>query len=196
MVDRSVHGLYENYRTPEQHIPEEPLDYPWETCLTMGDSWSYVPGDKYKSTHTLIHLLVDIVSKGGNLLLNVGPDPYGDLDPVAYSRMKEIGEWMKINSEAIYKTRPMAPFKYGKVCFTQLKNGTVYAIYLCDEAETKMPETILLPDIKNIKTGKIELLGHKTKVALTKTSAGYQINIPKSLQDTPPCKNAWVFKLQ
>jgi alpha-L-fucosidase len=196
MVDRSVHGKYENYRTPEQQIPEEPLNYPWETCLTMGDSWSYVPGDNYKSTRTLIHLLADIVSKGGNLLLNVGPDANGELDPVAYSRMKEIGEWMNINGGAIYQTRPIAPFKSGKVCFTQHKNGTIYGIYLCDEEETTMPERFTLPHIMKLNAKKFEILGSKTKGTIIKTSVGYQFEIPKALQNAPPCKYAWVFKLQ
>ncbi len=95
IVDRSVHGKYENYRTPEQQVPDTVLPYPWETCMSMGDSWSYVPNDRYKSTNLLIHLLVDIVSKGGNFLLNVGPAPDGTLPDTALLRMREIGAWMK-----------------------------------------------------------------------------------------------------
>ena len=78
VVDRWVGGKYENYRTPEQKIPEKPWDYPWETCMTMANQWSYLPGDKYKSTRELVHYLVDIVSKGGNFLLNVGVDGNGE----------------------------------------------------------------------------------------------------------------------
>ena len=77
IVDRTVGGRYENYRTPEQEVPDKALPYVWETCMTMGDQWSYKPDDKYKSTRQLIHLLVDIVAKGGNFLLNVGPDADG-----------------------------------------------------------------------------------------------------------------------
>ena len=85
VVDRTVTGEYENYTTPEQEVPNEPLPFPWETCMTMGDSWSYVPNDNYKSSHKLIQLLVKIVSRGGNFLLNIGPGPDGDWDPAAYS---------------------------------------------------------------------------------------------------------------
>jgi len=92
MVDRSVTGKYENYTTPEQQIPDKPLDYPWESCITMGDSWSYVPGDHYKPTRDIVQLLVKIVSRGGNLLLNIGPGPDGEWDPVAYQRLQQIGE--------------------------------------------------------------------------------------------------------
>ncbi|HTE19574.1 MAG TPA: alpha-L-fucosidase, partial [Armatimonadota bacterium] len=72
VVDRTVGGEHENYRTPEQEVPDKPLPYVWETCMTMGDQWSYKPDDRYKSTRQLIHLLVDVVAKGGNFLLNVG----------------------------------------------------------------------------------------------------------------------------
>ncbi|MEZ4894644.1 MAG: alpha-L-fucosidase [Saprospiraceae bacterium] len=79
VVDRAVPGVHQNYLTPEQHIPDSGLPYPWETCMTMAGSWSYVPNDRYKPTEELIKKLVDIVSKGGNYLLNIGPSPEGDL---------------------------------------------------------------------------------------------------------------------
>jgi alpha-L-fucosidase len=68
VADRTVGGEFENIATPEQRIPEAPLGYPWESCLTMGNGWAYRPNDEYKSTRTLIHLLIDIVAKGGNFL--------------------------------------------------------------------------------------------------------------------------------
>jgi len=89
IVDRTVGGKYENYRTPEQEVPQKPLDYPWESCITMGKQWSYKPDDKYKSARELIHLLVDVVAKGGNLLLNVGPQPDGQLPSPAQDRNLE-----------------------------------------------------------------------------------------------------------
>ena len=105
VVDRAVKGPYQNYLTPEQHIPDKGLPYPWETCMTMANSWSYVPNDKYKSSDELIQKLVDVVSKGGNFLLNIGPSPDGKFDDTSYARLNDIGNWMKINSQAIYKTR-------------------------------------------------------------------------------------------
>jgi alpha-L-fucosidase len=105
IVDRTVTGEFENYTTPEQQVPEKPLPFPWETCMTMGNSWSFVPNDTYKSPRQLIQLLVKIVSRGGNFLLNIGPGPNGDFDPVAYERLKAIGDWMKINSVGIYQTQ-------------------------------------------------------------------------------------------
>ena len=136
IVDRSVGGKYENYRTPEKQIPDEPLPYPWETCMTMGDSWSYSPTDNYKSTNTLIHMLVDVVAKGGNLLLNVGPDGDGQIPEPCLQRMEEIGEWLKENGQAIYGTRPLKPYAKGRVRYTQSKDGLHnYIIYLLEEGE-------------------------------------------------------------
>ena len=78
VVDRFADGPNQNYMTPEQVIPTAYLPYPWETCLTMGGSWSFNPKESYKSARQLIHSLVDVVSKGGNLLLNIGPGPDGE----------------------------------------------------------------------------------------------------------------------
>ena len=78
MVARHTNTIYENYRTPEQKIPDRALDYPWEACMTMATQWSYKPDDSYKSTHDILTTLVQIVSRGGNFLLNVGPGPDGN----------------------------------------------------------------------------------------------------------------------
>ena len=74
--------------------------------MPMGTSWSWVPNEQYKSTDEIIRTLVSVVSRGGSLLLNVAPGPDGQLDSTAYVRLKEVGEWMKVNGEAVYGTRP------------------------------------------------------------------------------------------
>ena len=133
IVDRSVGGRYENYRTPEKQVPDSLLPYPWETCMTLGDSWSYVEGDNYKSTRTLIHMLCDVVAKGGNLLLNVGPDADGNLPAEAVQRMEEVGRWLDRYGYAIYATRPLAPYAEGNRRYTQSKDGRHrYRITLLD----------------------------------------------------------------
>ncbi len=135
IVDRSVGGRFENYRTPERQVPDSLLPYPWETCMTMGDSWSWVPDDRYKSVRELIHLLCDVVAKGGNLLLNVGPDAEGRLPQPALQRMKAIGDWLAENGRAIYATRPLHPYCQGNKRFTQSKDGRHrYEITLTDQA--------------------------------------------------------------
>lgn len=188
MVDRTVHGEYENYQTPEQKVPEKPLDYPWETCMTMGEAWGYVPNDKYKTVNTLIHLLVDIVAKGGNFLLDIGPKPDGTLPEPALQRLTEIGYWMDINKEAIYETKPIAPYKTDNVCFTKSKNGSTYALALINDN---------VPQVVNIKAPpflpkKIVLLGSKTSIKWKIVGNDLQVSIPANASDL---KHALVFKM-
>jgi alpha-L-fucosidase len=196
VVDRTVTGRYENYRTPEQEIPEKPLPYPWETCMTMGGSWSYVPGDRYKSTHRLIHLLADIVSKGGNFLLNIGPGPEGELPPEALRRLAEIGEWMDVNGEAIHGTRPVPPYKEAKTCFTALADGTVYAIYLADEDEPRPPSKLMFYAVAPAKRTEVRMLGVAEPVRWENVGKGVLLTLPSSAIENPPCRDAWVFKMK
>jgi alpha-L-fucosidase len=182
VVDRAVAGPYENYRTPEQQIPDKPLPYPWETCMTLGNSWSYAPNDHYKSARQIVHMLVDVVAKGGNYLLNVGPDPNGELPTAAVARLAEIGAWMKINDEAIYATRPVAPYRDGKLCFTRAKDGAICAIYLLDEGEA-VPEMIRLKDILPAAGTTIRLLGSDIELKWQRDGAGARVALPESVRN-------------
>ena len=193
VVDRTVGGRYENYLTPEQEVPEKALPYVWETCMTMATQWSYKPDDKYKSTRQLIQLLVNIVAKGGNFLVNVGPNSDGELPEPALERMKEIGQWMRINGEAIYGTRPVPPYKVGSVCLTK-KGEKLYAICLAAEGQTTLPERIQVPPIKAAKS--VKLLGSKTAVAWTVTPEGLSATIPQDIRQSPPCQHAWAMEIE
>ncbi|UCE20823.1 MAG: alpha-L-fucosidase [Candidatus Aminicenantes bacterium] len=94
-----------DFGTPEQEIPATGLSYDWETCMTMNDHWGYNKHDQnWKSKEDLIRKLVDIASKGGNFLLNVGPTSEGLFPEPSIERLKAMGEWMKINGESIYGT--------------------------------------------------------------------------------------------
>ena len=113
------------------------------------------------------------MAKGGNLLLNVGPDAKGNLPDTAVLRMKEIGKWMKVNGEAIYKTRPLYPYCVGNWRFTQSKDGHyIYAIYLLDEGQP-MPEVVTLPDL-GINASAFTVLG-KGKVHTKKNGGNSQL---------------------
>jgi alpha-L-fucosidase len=195
VVDRAVGGRYENYRTPEQHIPGELLDYPWETCMTMATSWSYVPNDTYKPAREIIHHLADIVSKGGNYLLNIGPGPDGTWHDTAYSRLKEIGEWMNINGEAIYNTRPINPSGYRNMRFTSLPDGTIYVMYLVQAGEKEIPATIFVDGFQPSGSSDIGLLGKTGKMKWKHEGTGFRIEIPSSVRKSPPCNHAWTFKI-
>jgi alpha-L-fucosidase len=192
VVDRTVGGKYENYRTPEQEVPDKPLPYAWETCMTMGNQWSYRPDDNYKSTHRLIQLLVDIVGKGGNFLLNVGPQPDGQLPEVALLRMKEMGDWMKVNGEAIYGSRPIAPYKDGNVVFTR-KGKFVFAIHVSRKEGEAMPSEVAFSGLSPREGSKVRLLGVQGWINWRKEAGKTIIEVPPSLVEKPPCLHAWAF---
>ncbi len=194
VVDRTVGGKHENYRTPEQEVPDSPPAYVWESCITMGDQWSYKPDDNYKSTRKLIHLLVDIVSKGGNLLLNVGPQPDGQLPPPAVSRLEEIGNWMDVNAEAIHATRPCPPYKHGRVAFTR-RGKNLYAIYLAEQGQDAPPDTIALPPLDLASDSPVLVLGLRDRLKWRRHSEGIAISVPASVRHSIPCHHAFVFKL-
>jgi aspartate racemase len=194
IVDRTVGGKYENYRTPEQEVPEKPLPYVWESCITMGDQWSYKPHDKYKPVRALVHLLVDVVSKGGNMLLNVGPQPDGELPAEALSRLKEIGDWMAVNAEAIHGTRPIAPYKTGRVCLTR-KGQTLYAIYLAEDGRDAPPPEMTLAGVPVPPGSKVTMLGAPAPLGIRQDGAGVKIEIPAPFVRSPPCRHAWVVKI-
>jgi len=194
IVDRWVQGEYENYLTPEQKIPDHALSVPWESCISMGNAWGWVPNDTYKQARDLIQLLIKIVAKGGNLLLGIGPDGTGEFDPAVCQRLEEMGQWLKINGEAIYETHPVEPFQNGKIAYTEKGKNTLYAIYLTDQEENRMPEELF---IQTTLTGKIicSLPAFKKTLKVKPVSGGIRVYMPASLQGLLARQAAVVIKV-
>lgn len=117
-------------KTPEQHIPGTPVDEAWESCLTMGTQWQYKPSNEsYMSGGEIIRKLVETRAKGGNLLLNVGPKPDGELPIEQEERLREVALWMFVNGECIYGVRPWVVTNEGELWFTHhRKNNALYVI--------------------------------------------------------------------
>ena len=157
-VDREGGSACEDVRTPEQFVPGAANSNAWESCMTMADNWGYHYDDFYKSSRQLIHMLIDVVAKGGNLALNVGPMPDGRLPRPAVERMREMGSWLNRFGVAIYGTRPVAPCRIGEWAFTRGKDGTVYAIRLW--GETTPATTMFIR--RNALTDKSKALRHLT----------------------------------
>jgi len=140
-------------------------------------------------------MLVDIVAKGGNLLLNIAPGPQGQWHGLAYARLTEVGDWMEVNSEAIYGTRAIEPFKEFDVCYTyENSSNTLFAIYVGEE--DKIPDEVQISFTVLEKRSKIYMLGHKEALDWEVNSDGLFIKIPEELQNDPPCKYAWTFKIK
>ena len=193
VVDRAVHGKNQNYLTPENRVPAKALEYPWESCIIAGGSWSWVPDANYMSGRTVVQLLVDIVAKGGNLLLNIAPGPLGQWHDDAYRMLDEMGDWMKVNSEAIYETRAMAPYKEGKVCISRKGNNTIFIYYMADEAEL-VPAQIDMKSFSLPAGAKVRMLGSDTNLKWKKEGNGFSVSLPEKLRKSPPAKYVWVLK--
>lgn len=183
MVDRTVHGLYENYRTPEQQIPKEQMNTPWETCVTLTKSWSYrkPKEEQVKSSAWVIHTLAEIVAKGGNLLLSWGPTPEGEFPKEVEAPLKEVGAWMKANGEAIYATRITDNYHDGLTWFTRSKdNKTKYAICCIKEGET-IPASLKWKGNTPAKGSKIRLLSTGKNVDWKMEGEEVVVSVPKDL---------------
>jgi alpha-L-fucosidase len=194
IVDRWVQGEFENYLTPEQKIPERPLGVPWESCISMGGAWGWVPHDHYKSDRELIQMLVRVVAKGGNLLLGIGPDGRGEFAPAVYERLRAIGEWLQLNHQAIYDTVPVEPYQDGQFAYTASVHKTLFAIYLPADKQTEFPAAL---HVKTSLTGNLaaSLLGSGSKLNTRSESGGLELEIPASLGAKLVKQPAVVFRI-
>jgi len=179
-VDRSVGNTCEDVITPEQTVPPSPLPMPWESCITMGTGFSYRYDETYKSVRTLIHLLIDVVAKGGNLALNVAPGPDGRLPAPAVARMDAMGRWLKANGDAIYATRVCAPYRTGDWAFTQGKGGgPVYAIRLWKEHEKGVRKLVLPKEYSGKVTSVVHLASGLKIPVVTAADGAVSFELPE-----------------
>ncbi len=177
VANRTVGDAYEDFITPEHQIPDEPLDQPWESCLCMGQSWKYVDNEVFRPTAEILRMLIEIVSKGGNFLVGFGPSPEGEFMPDALQRLNEIGAWMKINSDAIYGTRAIAPYTEGGVRFTR-KQDRVF-VFLIDESAAE------LSSLKPKSGASIHLLGSAEGVEWNLQGDKAVFTLPPSAEELP-----------
>jgi alpha-L-fucosidase len=173
-----------DHKTPEQRIPNlKDLDgTDWETCMTMNGTWGYKSYDhNYKSPETLIHNLLDIASKGGNFLLNVGPTALGEFPRESVDILAEIGKWMKVNGEAVYGTKasPWGLFDWGRCTIKETKNGTTVYLSVFDwPADGKL----IIPDFTNrVVSAKIIATGANVKTAVS--GGNLTVTLPSKAPD-------------
>jgi len=135
-----------DFSTPEQRIPDTGLDSDWETCMTMNHTWGYKSFDHdWKSSETLLRNLIDIASKGGNYLLNIGPKSDGTIPQESIDRLHEIGRWMKTNGESIHGTTasPTSRPHWGRITKNVENGTTTLYLHVFDwPADGKLPVSV------------------------------------------------------
>jgi alpha-L-fucosidase len=172
-----------DFSTPEQKIPATGMPgKDWETCMTMNTTWGYKSFDnKWKSTESLLHNLIDIASKGGNYLLNVGPTSEGEIPQPSVDRLAEIGKWMKVNGEAIYGTTA-SPFKelsWGRCTTKPSGDGATLYLHVFDwPADGKL----VVPGLKNT-VQEAHLLATHSKLKTSASPEGVVVSVPNATPD-------------
>lgn len=190
IVDRTIHGKYENYQTPERAIPGTQFPYPWESCITLSNDWGWVPNAKFKSPGTVIANLIEIVAKGGCLLLGVGPTPEGIIEEEVVKRLQKIGDWLKTNGEAVYNTRITPDYHSGNTWFTTSKDKKkIYALYALHDGEN-IPEVIEWEGNLPAPKSKMILLQTGKKVKYSCEGKKVKVYLPKG---TVKCNESLAF---
>ena len=195
-VDRWSDSACEDIKTPEQHVPEKPPSMPWESCISIGSAFSYRYDDVYKSERELIRMLLEVVSKGGNLALNIAPAPNGEFPRPAVERLEAIGRWLAANGEAVYGTRAVSlprlkSLTDGYWVFTG-RGDVRYAIRLWKERETEVRRFVL----KYADADRVRLVVHLASgasVPFKKTGTGLALEFPQGVRTD---RYADVFRLE
>jgi alpha-L-fucosidase len=170
---------YGDFITPEQHIPATGMPgVDWETCMTLNTTWGYSDHDKaWKSDETLIRNLVDIASKGGNYLLNIGPKGDGSIPPETVKSFQSIGAWMKVNGESIYGTTasPFTRLEWGR-CTHKGQKLYLHVFDWPADGMLKVP-------IKNAVSKSYLLSDPGKDLKVEKSEQGIQVKVPDSAPD-------------
>jgi len=172
-----------DFSTPEQNVPPTGLDYDWEVCMTMNTSWGYKKNDhNWKSDTVLIRMLTDIASKGGNLLLNVGPTAEGEIPVPSVERLQAIGRWMDVNGESIYGTGPSPFFKlpWGRCTSKVTDKGTTLYLHVFDWPEGQL---LRVPGLR-ARIRQVHLLSDPSqKLSYRSESGDLLIDLPGAMPD-------------
>lgn len=220
LVNDRVGNGYGDFFTPEQTVLKDICREPWESCITAGRVWSYTDFDTiYKPAEALVRTIVDIASKGGNLLLSIPPNHEGELTPLGIDRMQAIGRWLKVNGEAIYGSEPWqvygedfvhpkkASVQEGEEMIDTIKDetdkntapdirftrkpGVVYVFARSwKDARVQVQDLLLSP---RERITKVSLLGYPGKIDYAQTGNGISLARPAKFKPEVP---VYVYKLE
>ena len=153
-------------QTPEQKLPDALIPEPWEACFTLGNQWHYKPtNEEYKSGTRLIEMLIETRAKGGNLLINMGPTPDGEVPFEQERRFQELALWNFVNQEAVYDVLPWHVTREGDIWFTRAKGAdTVYAIVTKEPWFLRTTHTVTLKSVRATEKSDVELVGQTGEV--------------------------------
>ena len=178
-VDRSIRGKNENYLTPERGIPSEQQLVPWESCIPLSNDWGWVPNAPYKSAQQVVNSLIEVVAKGGSLLLGVGPTAAGEIEAPCAERLRKVGAWLKRYGEAIYATRSTPIYHEGNLWFTASKDGhTRYALYALPDGDNVPTELVWHG---NLPQGSVRLLPNGKRLKTSVNGEEVRVTLPKNL---------------
>lgn len=198
--DRGI-GNYGDYYTPERVVPgsKNSSDKPWFCIYPLGTDFSYEPdAAKYKGAEWIIQTLVDNVAKGGGLMIGVGPSAHGEFHLEAIRQMKSVGNWLQVNGEAIYATRPREGFRWSEgdpVHYTRSKDRRFTYAILSRWPGAQVTLTSVRPHLRS----RIVLLGSKAELQWKwDATSGTTIDLPENLQQPSnrPCDFAWSLKME
>ena len=182
--NRLLYGHDGDLRTPEQNVPPTGLEYDWEACMTMNTTWGYKSyDDDWKSSEQLIRNLVDSASKGGNYLLNVGPMANGEIPQASIERLKDVGEWMSVNSSSIYGTTasPFIRLPWGRATKKEYPNATELYLHVFDWPEDGL---LRVDGLRSEVSGAYFLADFQQQIQINKTQEGLVLQLPnKSLDE-------------
>jgi alpha-L-fucosidase len=151
--------------TPEQYVPGIPMDQPWEGNMTVGTAWQHKPADVAKPSTQLIETLIDIRAKGGNFLLNVGPQADGTLSEQEDGRLRDMGLWNFVNGESMNAVRPWVITNEGNVWFTRRKNEpTLYAFVTRAPWKLGEQRTITIKSARATQNTQVSVLGQSGEI--------------------------------
>ena len=181
--NRLLYGHDGDLRTPEQNVPPTGLDYDWEACMTMNTTWGYKSyDDDWKSSGQLIRNLVDSASKGGNYLLNVGPMANGEIPQPSIERLKDVGEWMRVNSSSIYGTTasPFIRLTWGRATKKEYPNATELYLHVFDWPEDGL---LRVDGLRSDVSGAYFMADFQQQIQVDKTQEGVVLYLPEQPLD-------------